>query len=61
MQKEILLYTSRSNFWGNNYIEYKGYWDKNKIPTIKQNLRKSRPYLKDVIGKVKSLIHGKFN
>ena len=37
-----------SNFWSNNYIEYKSNGDKNKTLSVEEYLNKIRPYLKDI-------------
>ena len=42
-----------SNFWSNNYIEYKSNSDKNKTLSIEEYLNKSRPYLKDIINNLR--------
>ena len=36
-----------SHFWGNNYIEYKSYSDRNKTLSVEEYLNKIRLYLKD--------------
>ena len=41
------------NFWTNNYIKYESNGDKNKTPSVKKNLNKIRPHLKDIINDVK--------
>ena len=43
-----------SNFWGNNYIEYKSSGDTNKILSVEEYLNKIRPYLKDIIDNLKN-------
>ena len=42
-----------NNFWSNNYIEYKSNGDKNKILSVRENLNKIRPYIKDIINYLK--------
>ena len=42
-----------SNFWSNNYIEYKSNGDKNKTLSVEEYLNKISPYLKDIINNVK--------
>ena len=37
-----------SNFWSNNYIEYKSNGDRNKTLSVKEYLNKIIPYLKDI-------------
>ena len=37
-----------NNFWSNNYIEYKSNGDRKKTVSVKKNLNKIRPYLKDI-------------
>ena len=37
-----------SNFWSNNYIQYKSNDDRNKTLTVWQYCNKTRPYLKDI-------------
>ena len=37
-----------SNFWSNNYIEYKSNGDRNKTLSVEEYLNKIRPYLKDI-------------
>ena len=34
-----------SNFWSNNYIEYKSNGDRNKTLSFEENLNKISPYL----------------
>ena len=36
------------NFYINNYIEYKSNGDRNNTLSIKEHLKKTRPYLNDV-------------
>ena len=36
-----------SNFWNNNYIEYKSCGDRNKNQSVKEYLDKIKPYLRD--------------
>ena len=38
-----------SNFWSNNYIEYKCNGDRNKTLSVEWYLNKIKPYLKDII------------
>ena len=38
-----------NNFWSNYYIECESNSSKNKTLIVEEYLRKSRPYLKDVI------------
>ena len=42
-----------SNFWSNNYIEYKSNSDRNKAISVEECINKSRPYLKDIINNLK--------
>ena len=42
-----------SNFWSNNYIEYKSDGDRNKTPSVEEYLNKIRPYLKDIFKNLK--------
>ena len=42
-----------SNFWSNNYIEYKSKGDRNKILSVEEYLNKINPYLKDNINNLK--------
>ena len=42
-----------SNFWSNNYIEYKSNSNRNKRPSVEEYLNKIRPDLKDIINKLK--------
>ena len=42
-----------SNFWSNNYIEYKINSDRNKILSVEEYLNEIRPYLKDIINNLK--------
>ena len=42
-----------SNFWSNNYIEYKSNGDRNKTLSVEEYLNKIRPYLKDIINNLK--------
>ena len=50
-EKEVNYYKPvwESNFWSNNYIEYKNNGDRNKILSTKEYLDKITPYLKDII------------
>ena len=53
-----------SNFWSNNYIEYKSNGDGKKKLSVEEYLtehlyRKIRPYLKDIINNLKK--SDKFN
>ena len=38
-----------SNFWNNNYIEYKNNNERNRILPLNKHLSKIEPYLRDVI------------
>ena len=38
-----------SNFWSNDYIEYKSNGDRNKTLSVEEYQNKIRPYLKDII------------
>ena len=40
-------------FWSNNYIEYEGNSNRNKILSVEEYLYKIRPYLKDIINILK--------
>ena len=42
-----------SNFWSNNYIKYNSNGDRNKIQSVWEYLNEIRPYLKDIINKLK--------
>ena len=42
-----------SNFWSNNYIEYKSNGDRNKTLSVEEYLNKIRLYLKDIINNLK--------
>ena len=42
-----------SNFWRNNYIQYKSNSDRNKTLSAEEYLNKIRPYLKDIINNIK--------
>ena len=42
-----------SNFWSNNYIEYKSDGDKNRILSGGEYLDKIRPYLRDIVNNLK--------
>ena len=42
-----------SNFWSNNYIEYKINGDRNKTLSVEEYLNKIIPYLKDIINSLK--------
>ena len=50
-EKEVNYYKPVwvSNFWSNNYIEYKNNGDRNKILSTEEYLDKITPYLKDII------------
>ena len=41
-----------SNFWSNNYIEYKSNNDRNKALLDEEYLNKIRPYLKEIINNI---------
>ena len=43
-----------SNFWSNNHIVYRSNGDRNKTLSFEQYFNKIRPYLKDVINKLKN-------
>ena len=42
-----------SNFWSDNYTEYKSNDDRNKTLSFEQYLHKIRLYLKDIINNLK--------
>ena len=42
-----------SNFWSNNYIEYKSSGNRNKALSVEEYLNKISPYLKDIITNLK--------
>ena len=42
-----------SNFWSDNYIEYRSNGDRNKTLSVEEYLNKTRPYLKDIINNLK--------
>ena len=42
-----------SNFWSNNYIKYNSNGDRNKTQLVWEYLNEIRPYLKDIINKLK--------
>ena len=42
-----------SNFWIITYFEYKNNRDKSKALSLKENLDKIKPYLKDIINNLK--------
>ena len=42
-----------SDFWSNNYMEYKSNGDRNKTLSVEEYLNKIRPYLKDIINNLK--------
>ena len=42
-----------SNFWSNNYIKYNSNGDRNKTQSVWEYLNEIRPYLKDIINKLK--------
>ena len=46
-----------SNFWNNNYIEYKSNGDKNRNLSLDEHLNKIEAYLRNII----ILMHGKFS
>ena len=37
------------NFWNNNYLEYESSGDRNKNLSVKENLDKTKSYLRDII------------
>ena len=43
-----------SNFWSNNYVEYKSSADTSKTLSVEEYLNKIRPYLKDIIDNLKN-------
>ena len=43
-----------SNFWSNNYIEYKSNGDRNKTLSVEEYLNKIRRYLKDIMNNLKT-------
>ena len=45
-----------SNFWSNNYIEYKSNADENKTRSVEEYLNKISPYLIDIIWKIQLTI-----
>ena len=42
-----------SNFWSNNYIEYKSNGDRNRTLSLEEYPNKTRPYLNDIINNLK--------
>ena len=42
-----------NNFWSNKYIEYERNGDRSKILSLEECLNKIRPYLKNIIQKLK--------
>ena len=42
-----------SNFWSNNYIKYNSNGDRDKTQLVWEYLNEIRPYLKDIINKLK--------
>ena len=42
-----------NNFWSDNYIEYKGRANKNRILLIEEYVKKIRPYLRDIVDDLK--------
>ena len=56
-EKEVNYYKPVwvSNFWSNNYIEYKNNGDRNKILSTEEYLDKITPYLKDIINDPKQI------
>ena len=53
-EEEICYKLVRVNsFWGNNYIEYENNSDRNKTPSVEQNLDKISPYLKVIRNNLK--------
>ena len=42
-----------SNFWSNNYIEYRSSNGKNRILSVEEYLNKIRPYLKGIMNNLK--------
>ena len=43
-----------SNFWSNNYVEYKSSADTSKTLSVEEYLNKIRPYFKDIIDNLKN-------
>ena len=50
-----------SNFYNNNFTEYKSNGDRNKSLSLKEYLNKIKPYLRDKIIIIKNLTHAKFS
>ena len=48
-EKDYFIPINVSNFWNNNYIEYKSSGDRNKNLSVKEYLDKIKPYLGDII------------
>ena len=46
-----------SNFWSNNYIEYKSNGDRNKTLPVEEYLNKIRAYLKGIMNNLKKIWH----
>ena len=53
MLRIFLSMKEKFNFWNNNYIEYKSNGDINKTRSVKEHLKKIRPYLKHIINNLK--------
>ena len=52
-EQNYLKSVTVNNFWSNNYIEYESNGDRNKTLSAEEYLDKIRPYLKDIINKLK--------
>ena len=52
-EKDCYKPVRESNFWSNNYIEYKSKGNRNKTVSIEEYLNKIRLYLKDIINNLK--------
>ena len=52
-EKDYYKPVRAKNFWSNNYTEYKGNGDKNRILSVEEYLDKIRPYLKNIINDLK--------
>ena len=49
MKRKNHKLVSVNNFWSNNYFEYQSNSDRNKTLSDDKQLKKIRPYLKDII------------
>ena len=52
-EKNLLQNSKAVNFWSNIYMKYESKGDRSKTISVVEYLNKTRPYLKDIISKLK--------